>query len=66
MTQARHPISRPLKKTDGSKIQVRVYVTPNMHAILLCKRGSLCANILAIPTHMHMGIPICVRQSPYA
>ncbi len=43
-----------------------VYVAPNMRTILLCERGSPYANILAIPDRMHTGIPICVRQSPYA
>ena len=42
-----------------------IYVTPRMRTILLCKRGSWYANILAIPVRMHIGIPICIRQSPY-
>ena len=49
-----------------AKMRTNVYVAPNMRTISLCKQESPYANILAIPAHMHTGIPICVRQSPYA
>ncbi len=45
--------------------QVGVYIAPNMCTILLCQQGSPYGNILAIPTRMHTGIPICIRQSLY-
>jgi hypothetical protein len=41
-------------------VRFGVYVTPNMRTILLCKRRSPYANILAIPTRMHTGIHICI------
>jgi hypothetical protein len=51
---------------DLVDIYIYIYVAPNMRTISLCKRGSPYANILAIPAHMHTGIPICVRRSPCA
>ncbi len=42
------------------------YVNLHMHTISLCVMGSPYANFSAICAHLHTGIPICIRQSPYA
>ena len=34
-----------------------------MRTISLCVMGSPYANFLAIPAHLHTGIPICIRRS---
>ena len=48
------------------KLMSHIYVNPHMRTISLCVMGSPNANFSAIPARLHMGIPICIRRSPYA
>jgi hypothetical protein len=43
-----------------------IYVDPRMGTISLCVLGLPVCELVAVPVRMRTGIPVCIRQSPYA